>query len=625
MASCTPAILALLAALATPAAGLELVSATPDGGFPAPYGMPISQRLGSSADGQVVLFQSYANDLAAAGLDQNGLVDVFVRDRALGVTTLASIDAAGTASASAGAFSARLSADGGAVAYTSTSTDLVAGSADGNGPTASDAFVRDLASAATELVSVNAAGTASGNAESTALAISADGACVLFSSNATDLVAGFVDANGPTRPDLFVRDRQAAVTHWVSRGIDGQGANREVGGALLSADCRRVVFASAATNLVAGGIDANQTIDVFVHDLQSGATSLVSLNLTGTASAAGPSRNPRISADGGLVAFSSTATDLAAGFVDGNGDGEDLYLRDLAAGETRLVSVNAAGSASGNRGTLSAGDPYALSEDGRWIAFPSPATDLVGGVTDTNLAADVFLRDLASGTTILVSAIPSGTRTGGSESLRPQVAINGTVLFDSESTDLVPGLRSGVRNLFVRTPASGALALVTASIVRAGGADASPTDAVLSADGRIVVFASAASDLLAGDTNGSEDVFAYDVLAPPTPTPTRTRTAPPSPTASRTATPSASATPTLSPTPLSSPTDTAAASPTATAPRTAGDCNGNGAVTVDELVRGVNIALGSAALDSCPSFDPNGDGMVAVNELVRAVANALGA
>lgn len=54
-----------------------------------------------------------------------------------------------------------------------------------------------------------------------------------------------------------------------------------------------------------------------------------------------------------------------------------------------------------------------------------------------------------------------------------------------------------------------------------------------------------------------------------------------------------------------------------------GDCNGNGEVTVDELIRGVNIALGSAAIEQCPEFDTNENGEITVNELIQAVNSAL--
>ncbi|MBI1815783.1 MAG: YncE family protein [Deltaproteobacteria bacterium] len=82
-----------------------------------------------------------------------------------------------------------------------------------------------------------------------------------------------------------------------------------------------------------------------------------------------------------------------------------------------------------------------------------------------------------------------------------------------------------------------------------------------------------------------------------------------------TATPTATATPTV--------TDTPTPTPTSTLGPCVGDCDHNGSVTVDELVRGVNIALGDAALDDCPAFDHDGSKVVTVDELVLAVNAAL--
>src|SRR5262249_3342435 len=56
----------------------------------------------------------------------------------------------------------------------------------------------------------------------------------------------------------------------------------------------------------------------------------------------------------------------------------------------------------------------------------------------------------------------------------------------------------------------------------------------------------------------------------------------------------------------------------------AGDCTGEGRVRIDDLLRGVNIALGLAAVDSCEAFDTNGDGSVTIDELTQAVNTALG-
>ena len=113
-----------------------------------------------------------------------------------------------------------------------------------------------------------------------------------------------------------------------------------------------------------------------------------------------------------------------------------------------------------------------------------------------------------------------------------------------------------------------------------------------------------------------------------TPTPTATPSMPPTPTSTATTEPTATGEPTATAEPTA--TDTApaveTASPTPSIPPTscAGDCNGDRAVTVNELITGVNIVLGSAALDTCRAFDRNGDGSVEIAELIQGVNALLG-
>lgn len=573
---------------AVPALGVELISVAADGGFPPQVTMSVSQRVSISNDGRFVAFHSYSADLVPNLVDANRQADIFVRDRLQASTQMASANAAGTPSDTGGAIVARIGGAGSVVIFESTSIDLVGGVADDNRNF--DVYARDLVAGVTELVSVNVGGTAAGDGQSFPIDLSDDGRVVLFGSFATDLVPNFVALNLPGLPDLFARDRAQGVTHWVSSNPAGtQGADEGVIGDAISADGRFVLFESPATNLL-GALDTNGDYDVFMRDLPSATTALVSVNAAGTASGAGDSLNARMSADGRFVAFSSTARDLVPGFVDGNGEDEaDLFVRDLVAGETRLVSVNAAGTASGNHATtLNGAASYGFSADGHLIAFPSAATDLVAGVADGNGRDDVFVRDLATGVTTCVSTTADGTRTGDAASTFAQVADSGAVIFRSTSTNLVVPIRfANKQHVFVRTSPGARTGLVTAD--GAGGVGGSNDDTsayALSRDGRFVAFATAASNILPGDTNATEDVFVYDVLAVATSTP--------------------------SPTPL----------PTVAL---VGDCNGNGVVTVDDLIKGVSIALGANPLSTCPSFDPNGNGAVTVDELVRAVASALAA
>src|SRR5438445_720745 len=242
-----------------------------------------------------------------------------------------------------------LSADGRFVAFDSAATDLVAGDTNG----VSDVFVHDRQTGTTERVSVASDG-AQGNGSSGLVtfafppALSADGRFVAFVSFATNLVAS--DTNGAT--DVFVHDRQTGTTERVSVASDGDGGNAASAGRpppahdrqtattgrvsvngfgagpALSADGRFVAFHSTGSNLVAG--DTNGATDVFVHDRQTGTTERVSGASDGT-QGNDASAGPALSADGRLVAFHSTATNLVAG--DAN-RAYDVFVHELMVSTT---------------------------------------------------------------------------------------------------------------------------------------------------------------------------------------------------------------------------------------------------------------------------------------------------
>jgi len=207
-----------------------------------------------SADGQLVAFSSHASNLVAG--DANGAVDVFVRDRTLKTTTRVSVDSAGGEANAASEWPA-LSADGSAVAFTSSASNLVAGDTNA----LDDVFVHDRNTGATERASVDSAGTeADLMSSSNGFGISADGRFVAFISGATNLVAG--DTNDVA--DVFVRDRTTATTTRASvdtSGSEGDGASYAPG---LSANGSFVAFVSTADDLVAS--DANGQQDVFVRN-----------------------------------------------------------------------------------------------------------------------------------------------------------------------------------------------------------------------------------------------------------------------------------------------------------------------------------------------------------------------
>ncbi len=250
---------------------------------------------------------------------------------ASGTTTLVSVSSAGS-QANESSVGAAVSSHGRHVAFHSESSNLVEG--DGNGT--SDVFVHDRETGMTSRVSVDSAGNQA-NGRSSDPSISADGRYVAFQSEASDLVAS--DTNGTI--DLFVHDRHTGMTTRVNVDSTGNQANGGSTDPSISADGRYVAFSSLASNLVAG--DTNGAMDVFVHDRQMGTTSRVSVDSAGNQSQVGNDySSPAISADGRYVAFSSAAPDL----VNGDGEYTyDVFVHDRQTGSTSLVSVDGAGNA----------------------------------------------------------------------------------------------------------------------------------------------------------------------------------------------------------------------------------------------------------------------------------------
>ncbi len=219
-------------------------------------------------DGATIAFRSAASNLVAD--DTNGFLDVFVRD---GSHEIVRVSVASDGSQANGISSRpRIAADGGIVVFESAASDLVTGDTNG----AVDVFVHDLSTRETTRVSVATDGT-QGNGDSRHPAVSRDGRFVAFESAASNLVDD--DLNGLS--DVFVHDRTSGVTICVSRtegGTSSDGGSYEPD---LDGAGSIVVFSSDATDLVAG--DGNGLRDVFAYDRSSGSMVLVSLASDGTA------------------------------------------------------------------------------------------------------------------------------------------------------------------------------------------------------------------------------------------------------------------------------------------------------------------------------------------------------
>jgi Tol biopolymer transport system component len=461
-----------------------------------------SDHASISADGRCVAFQSYATNFYSG--DVFGLLNVFVRDRQTSTTELETFGLGGSGEALGGSGGASISADGRFVAFSSFATNLIGGDTNNF----CDVFVRDRQSGTVERVSVDSSG-AQGNAVSgydTAngdffgVSVSSDGRYVAFTSYAGNLVSG--DTNAAL--DVFVRDRQSATTERASVDSSGGQANDLSYSPALSSDGRYVCFTSLATNLVVG--DTNATYDVFLRDRSTGTTSRASVSSDGTEAndrsgyaLHGDRGSAAISSDGHSIGFVSDASSLGNG-ADTNG-WSDVYVRDLQYGTTERVSLTTGGE--GNADS----DRVAMSPDGRYVAFDSAASDLVPG--DTNGAPDVFVLDNVAGTLERVSVSSSGAQAAG-ECEHPAISTDGRfVAFDSYAGNLVAGSTSGRSDIYLRDRQAGTTEVVSISTGGARG-DADSFRPSISSDGRFVAFESNSANLVAGDTNGVNDVFVGD-------------------------------------------------------------------------------------------------------------------
>ena len=338
-----------------------------------------------------------------------------------------------------------------------------------------------------------------GNGASQNVALSDDGTVVAFESVASNLVSG--DSNGFS--DIFVGNVGSGSLALVSRSYGQYIGNRASTLPLLSGDGNTVAFTSTANNLIQYGTDTNSCADVFVT-VRSNAS--IAFNNTDIVSATpaykagnGCSTGTSMSADGRLIVFQSTSTDLVAGDTNG---AQDIFVRDRYHGTTQLVSASSAGAQSNALSQYGA-----ISADGRYVAFESSGATLVAGVSGTH----VFLRDLVTRTTVAVDRVGAGG-VGNGSSTSPSVSGDGRyVAFTSTATNLGGTDANGASDVFVRDTQTNTTMPISLTGAGATGNGASSL-ATISQNGQFVAFVSSANNLVAGDTNSAPDIFVYDLI-----------------------------------------------------------------------------------------------------------------
>jgi len=308
-----------------------------------------------------------------------------------------------------------------------------------------------------------------------------------------------------------VRDLLLRANLLVSANTNNLPANNFSTGPVSSGDGRFVAFTSAATDLVPG--DTNKALDVFVRDLQSGLTTLMSVKTNSSSPGNKDSFSPLISNTGRFVLFHSAAADLAPGLLP---NGDNLFLRDRQLGTTRALTTNGVFSPT-------------ITPDGHYIAFIPNGTPTIN-VWDTQVSARIYSKALTFPTALALS--PNGHRlvygdNGGlylvdpiansaSSLLTPMRPANSLGLrFSADSRFLAAALISGTpvtnRQIYLIDLQTSSLLLVSHNFNSASAsANAASDSPDISADGRFIAYRSTATDIVPTDLNGVPDIFIYD-------------------------------------------------------------------------------------------------------------------
>jgi Tol biopolymer transport system component len=350
----------------------------------------------------------------------------------------------------------------------------------------------------TRLISRGFDGKPAGD-ESASGSVSDDGRYVAFFSRATDIVP-----SPRCEPDdgcVYLFDRGTGETVLASVSPTGEAPNDEVGySPRISGDGRYVFFDSAATNLVPG--DRNRSSDVFAFDRESGTTKLISRTSEGDP-ASGHSFEAIPSEDGRYAVYMSNAEDLVPG---GRGRALNVVRTDLTTGATILVSRKPNGEPPPCECT-----PNDVSADGRVVLYRTESKRIVRG--DDNGLFDVFAYDTETGETEVVSRAPDGTVAAGNSGSGSISDDGRFVTFVSNAVDVVTPDTLGHYDVFRLDRATGEMLLVTRS-TQGGPANGDSGGSTINADGSLVGFSSAATDLVPDDDDGDlNGIFVADLVS----------------------------------------------------------------------------------------------------------------
>jgi len=453
-------------------------------------GNGVSSNSVMTPDGRYVAFSSAASNLVPG--DTNLIPDIFVRDMLAGTTSLISVGAVATNYPQSVALTSSdvpaITPDGRYVVFCSTATNLLP-----SVRTSGEVYVRDRVGGSTIWASTGARGPwfASSNYPSVLSCnyeISDDGKYVAYEAA---LSSGAILRYG----------LQSGLTDVIATNANATGSYPNIHTLDMTPDGRFIAFVSNnAPSLVTNTA-------VYLWDAQSGLSTLASVNTNSLPSSGPIFDTPAVSSNGQYVAFLSSATDLTTNPLSGE---YHLYLRDMLGATTTLLDADTNGNGAGvNSSTLPV-----MSADGSVTVFES--RNLLSD--RRHVFNDIFARSRTASAPELISAgnplLPSQTPDGINGLTAYSVSSNGQfVAFYSDADDLVPNDTNGLRDVFVRNLALGTNVLVSVQTNGISSGDGLSTDPAISGDGRYVAFTSSADNLVAGDTNKALDVFVRDLQA----------------------------------------------------------------------------------------------------------------
>ena len=279
--------------------------------------------------------------------------------------------------------------------------------------------------------------------------------------------------------DIYRKDMVSGDVLLVSKASDGTQANANCFGGGISADGRFISFTSAASSLAPG--ETNPKEDVFVKDVVSGSIFRVSDRPDGTPINADVTGY--INGDGLSVVLQTSAALMQSD----THAGDDVYVKYLGTGKLALASL----SESGRLGNHQTCDTAGSSQDGRFIAFSSTSDNLVPG--DTNLAADIFVKDMRTGYLSRASVSSSGLQ-ANKGCIRGAISADGRfVLFTTAASNLVSNDTNGKVDAYLKDMFTGECRLISVNL--SGVAAGINQPGRVSADGSVATFASVSQNI----------------------------------------------------------------------------------------------------------------------------------